>query len=153
MENHDYADEKRIAVEHLDFGGKTAKRVGWEAFEFSVDGPHQVRVTNAAYGFLKEEHSYTVGVAVVDGQALPAECNCPADVHREPDCKHKVALATVGGPTVLNAAVGLESPTANETDSPETMADSLRTDGGCECDKGDFPCFECYLSDRRELPK
>lgn len=64
-----------------------------------------MRVTNASYGYLKEDHSYLVGVEERGGRALPAECECPADIHYKKDCKHTVALATVGGPTVLNAAI------------------------------------------------
>ena len=30
--------------------------------------------------------------------------------------------------------------------------DLVRTDGGCECDADEFPCFECYRSGRCELP-
>ncbi|WP_255149113.1 hypothetical protein [Halorarius halobius] len=35
----------------------------------------------------------------------------------------------------------------------EPEADKLRADGGCECDKGDFPCFDCFRSGRRDLPE
>lgn len=136
--------EKRIAVENLDFGAKTAKRVAWESWEFTVVGPHQVRVTNASYGFLKDDHSYTVGVDLRNGLASPAECECPADIHHDQDCKHKVALATVGGPTVLNAAVEAEASRDNK---------ELKADGGCECDSDELPCFECYNTGRRDLPE
>ncbi|WP_246986358.1 hypothetical protein [Halorientalis marina] len=149
--------EKRIdnAVEHLNFGKKTSLRVTWEAWEFTIVGPHQVEVTNASYGFLKDDHSYVVGVGERDGVVVPVECGCPADRYNENyDCKHKVALATVGGPTVLNAAVNYESP-SDYDDTPEatTAADKLRADGGCECDSDDFPCWECVRTDRRELPE
>jgi hypothetical protein len=90
------------------------------------------------------------------GVAVPAECECKADLYSEEyDCKHKVALASIGGPTVLNAAVEFETPASEaqeENSESETAADKLRADGDCECDRGDFPCFECYLSGRRELP-
>lgn len=160
--NNDTAN-KGTAVEHLSFGAKTAKRVAWEAWEFTVEGPHQVRVTNASYGYLKDDHSYTVGVEVRDRLALPAECECPADRHQEEyDCKHKVALATVGGPTVLNAAVEYEAPARTGGAKPKTAADKLRADGGdgalhagtdatddepCEDCMVDFPCFDCYESE------
>lgn len=97
--------KKRTAVEYLSFGAKTAKRVTWEAWEFTVVGPHLVEVTNASYGFEKDDHTYTVGVEECDGLAVPAECDCPADMyHEDYDCKHKVALAAIGGTTVLNVA-------------------------------------------------
>jgi len=132
MTDNETAAEKRI-VERLSFDAKTAKRVGWEAFEFTVEGPHLVRVTNASYGFEKDDHSYLIGVEERDGVSVPAECDCPADLHRDPDCKHKVALATVGGTTVLNAAVDFESPAAGfpvQNDDVTTAADKLQTDGG-----------------------
>ena len=156
-------EEKRTAVEHLSFDSRTAKRVTFEAFEFTVVGPHLVEVTNASYGYLKDDHSYVVGVEERGGVALPAECECPADVHREPDCKHKVALATVGGPTVLNAAVNFENPAPASSDSDSmTAADRLRADGGnpyqqeggdeCGC-TSELPCWDCFDAGRRDLPE
>jgi hypothetical protein len=165
MENTTATADKSI-VEQLDFDAKTSRRVGWETWEFSIAGPHQVEVTNAAYGFLKDEHSYVVGIKKRGGILVPAECECPADVHREPDCKHKVALATMGGPIVLNAAINYE-PTAagfslSSPDGVTTAADKLETDGGtvavtddsdacpngdgrCDGPDGDeLPCFECF---------
>ena len=163
MTTNDDTAEKRTAVEYLTFGAKTAKRVAWEAWEFTVVGPHQVRVTNASYGYLKDDHSYVVGVEVRDGLATPAECECPADRYNEGySCKHVVACATVGGPTVLNAAVEYEAPA--RTDEPEatTAADKLRADGGglhaeldptkekaCEDCLDDFPCFDCFEPEER----
>lgn len=38
----------------------------------------QVEVMNASYGFLKDDHSYTVGVKDRGDVAIPAECDCPA---------------------------------------------------------------------------
>jgi hypothetical protein len=170
MTVHKVADDKRI-VDQLTFTSKTTKRVTWEAWEFTVVGPHQVEVTNASYGFQKEDHAYVVGVEERSGVLVPAECECPADRHHDPDCKHKVALATVGGPTVLHAAVNVKSATATSSRStPErrpTVTDRLQTDGGttttgsepevclnddprcCGPDGDDLPCFACY-GDREE---
>jgi len=136
-------DGQKSIVAELNFGAKTAKRVAWESWEFTVVGPYEVEVTNASYGFLKDDHSYRVLVAEVERGILPAECKCPADHYGdEYDCKHKVALGAVGGPTVLQAAVDFDpSPTP------------VRADGGCECNADEFPCFECYRSGRRELPE
>ena len=163
MSNNDTTAEKRI-VEQLSFGAKTAKRVTWEAWEFTVVGPHQVEVTNASYGVEKDAHAYIVGVEERTGVPVPAECECPADKYNEEyDCKHKVALATVGGPTVLQAAVACSSsrPASSDENSPGP-ADRLKTDGGavtedppedtcpngkpwCPGPEGDtLPCFECY---------
>ncbi|WP_218962307.1 SWIM zinc finger family protein [Halorubrum persicum] len=175
MRQNTSASEKRI-VEQLDFGPKTAKRVAWETWELTVVGPYQVEVTNASYGFEKDDHAYVVGVDERDGVPVPAECECPADVHRERDCKHKVALATVGGPVVLNAALAFENDAAPSSDglpdSATTGADALKTDGGIAavasqsdesadtCPNGDercpgpdgddLPCFDCFeVADER----
>lgn len=163
MKDENCGSQKSI-VDELNFGKKTAKRVAWEAWEFTVVGPHQVRVTNASYGYLKEDHAYVVGVEVRNGRPVPAECECPADMyHEEYDCKHKVALAAIGGLTVLNAAVAYETPTT-ETDAVETAntaADKLKADGGvpaesdtpdeCECMRdGGFPCWPCYRDGFRD---
>jgi len=170
MEDTDSSSEKRI-VEQLDFDAKTAKRVGWEAWEFSIAGPHEVTVTNASYGFQKEDHAYVVGVDKRGGVPVPAECECPADKYNEDhDCKHKVALATVGGTTVLNAAVDFDNPaTALSRSVPTdvtTAADKLQPDGGTvtvsgdsdACPNGDdrcdgptgeaLPCFACFEVDQ-----
>jgi len=133
--------QNRIAHEHLDYTPRTLKRVEWE---FTVIGPHLIEVTNASYGFEKDDHSYTVGVAVRDGVAVPSECECPADTHHDTDCKHKTALAIVGGPTVLNAAVDFKRL---------TPVLGVATDGGCACDEDQLPCFDCYSAGRRELPE
>jgi len=171
MTDNNPAADKRI-VNELEFGSRTTKRVTWEAWEFSIEGPHLVRVTNASYGFEKADHSYLVGIEDRDGLLVPAECECPADVHREPDCKHKVALATIGGPLVLEAAVECPTPRVDATETPEKQ---LRTDGGvitdeatddgqplnasehtdCDCTDGsdNFPCWPCYRNGRKELPE
>ena len=170
--------DKRI-VEELNYGSKTAKRVGWEAWEFEVEKPHLVRVTNASYGCEKENHSYLVGVEDRDGLLVPSECECPADKYNEEyDCKHKVALATIGGPVVLQASVECPTPTVDSdgTDST-TLAERLRADGGViaeerrddaralieaehECPNGEewcsgpdadsLPCFACFESTEGE---
>jgi hypothetical protein len=155
IENTSTADKS--IVEELNFSSKTAKRVGWEAWEFAVEGPHLVRVTNASYGFKKADHSYLVGVKDRDGLLVPAECECPADQYNEGfACKHRVACATTAGPLVLQAAV--DFPTEeDETADYTTVADQLRADGGTvteQCPNGnthcngpdsdELPCFACY---------
>lgn len=160
--------EKRTAtvLEYLSFPVRTNKRVAWESWEFTVVGPYQVRVTNASYGYLKDDHAYVVGVEERDGVVVPAECECPADVHHEPDCKHKVALATVAGPTVLNAAVAFEKPSedSNNRQAAATVRDVLddghglladvHVDEDCTCgnewcverEVDSLSCFECFES-------
>lgn len=176
MTDNNSAADKRI-VNELNFGTKTSKRVGWEAWEFGVEASHLVRVTNASYSFKKADHSYLVGVENRNGILVPAECECPADKYNEEyDCKHKVALATVGGPVVLQAAVDCPTPTVNGGKTTRrTLENRLRTDGGavtdksgedtrrlhvgereeCDCDNlpDDFPCAVCYIEGRKELPE
>jgi len=131
MQSNTRKSDKRI-VEELNYGSKTAKRVGWEAWEFTVCGPHQVEVTNASWGHEKADHSYVIGIEERDGVPVPAECGCKADQYRNDyDCKHKVALATIGGLVVLQTAVECPTPTVDTegTDST-TLAKRLRADGG-----------------------
>ncbi|MFC7212920.1 hypothetical protein ACFQO4_02345 [Saliphagus sp. GCM10025334] len=90
---------------------------------------------------------------------MPAECEWPADIHREQDCKHKICVAIVGGPTVLNAAITYENPapTSDARESVTNEADVV-ADGGVlddgkaddleECPEcavlSDLPCWPCY---------
>jgi len=143
---------QKTAVEYLNFGAKTAKRVAWEAWSFRLVGPLQVLVTNESYGVEKDAHAYVVAVEDVGGVIVPRECECPADRFRDDyDCKHKVALATVGGPVVM------ESAAAFSIESPETVTSgglTPVTDGGrpessaCDCEElGSLPCWSCYLTE------
>lgn len=176
MEDTTTTADKRIA-EQLNYGAKTAKRVTWEAWEFSIEAPHLVRVTNASYGCEKDDHSYLVGVEDRDGLLVPAECECPADMYNEEyDCKHKLALATIGGPLVLRAAVDLPTPGVKDRKTTSnTLKDKLRADGGeiseesredsasvigdereeCDCAElpDDFPCWPCVRDGLRQVPE
>ena len=176
MSTNDSAADKSI-VEELNFGSKTSKRATWEAWEFSIEAPHLVRVTNASYGVEKDDHSYLVGVEDRDGLLTPSECECPADKYNEEyDCKHKVALGTIGGPVVLEASVDFPTESVDTDHSnTSTLSEKLRADGGAttegtggeskpldavepdECDcaelSDDFPCFPCFINGRRELPE
>ncbi|MFC6954099.1 SWIM zinc finger family protein [Halorubellus litoreus] len=155
--------QKHTAVEHLTFTARTSQRVSWESWEFTVVGPYQVKVTNASYGYLKEDHAYVVGVEEREGVIVPAECECPADVHGDKDCKHKVALATVAGPTVLNAAVDFERPASNSDalESATTAKDLLTSDTDVLADDhqdcaecaglSTMPCWECVRDGKRHL--
>lgn len=147
-------------TEALTFGEKTAKRVSWESWSLRIVDPRKVEVTNESYGFEKDDHRYVVTVEERNGLFLPAECECPEDQYREDyDCKHKVAVASVGGPIVLGAAMAYVS---------EEQKEALRADGGmveveesaeqetddnCSCDGDDFPCWPCYRAGRRDLPE
>jgi hypothetical protein len=158
MTTNDKTAEKRTAVDYLSFGAKTARRVNWEAFEFEIEAPHLIRVTNASYGYLAGEHSYLVGVDDRNGIAIPSECECKADLYNEDyACKHRVACAIVGGETLLNAAVAFSPPStpSGETKS-ETVAEKRKANSGepatcpngalyCDGPEGDdLPCFDCF---------
>lgn len=166
MQNDTAETEKRI-VEELDFGAKTSKRVGWEAWEFVIVAPLQIEVTNASYGFEKDEHSYVVTVEEREGLFVPAACECPADQYNdEYDCKHKVAVASVGGPVLLGAAMAFTSADEGQSGTSETKTTAeLLADGGQELahaddesedtcpngeawcpgpDSDDLPCWECF---------
>lgn len=149
MQDIELRCEKSI-VDKLNFGRKTARRVFWEAFEFTVIGPQRVRVTNASYGHLADEHAYVVDVEQQGDTSVPARCECPADEYNEEyDCKHKVALASKGGPVVLDAAIAYEPDGKAVTLETDEKA---RADGGvpvekedCDCGSlGDLPCWSCY---------
>lgn len=100
--------QKRI-VDQLNFGAKTSKRVSWEAWSLKIVDPRKVEVCNESYGCEKDDHRYVVTVKEKNGLIVPQECDCPADKYNEEyDCKHKVALASVGGPLVLGAAVAFD---------------------------------------------
>ncbi|WP_254767568.1 SWIM zinc finger family protein [Salinilacihabitans rarus] len=130
-----------------------------------------------SYGSEKADHSYLVGVEDRDAVLVPAECECPADKYNEEyDCKHKVALATVGGPVVLEASVNFPTPRGNPGQSnASTLSEKFRADGGiateeigggsepldavepeeCDCAElsDDFPCWPCVRDGKRELPE
>jgi len=177
MSSNVAATEKRI-VSQLSFGQKTAKRVSWEAWEFEIVGPQQVEVTNASWGAEKDEHRYIVTVEDQNGLFIPDKCECPADQYNDDySYKHQVAVATVGGPVVLGAAMAYTSDRSSQSE-PTTMVDKIRTGRGtdvgsdvdddvagdsdavdrpddCNCapfmaDHG-LPCWPCYR-DGFEMP-
>ena len=156
MEAKENAAEKRI-VDQLTFGEKTVKRAKFEAFECTVVGPYEVEVTNASYGDHSDGHSYRV---FIDQHGVPVSCSCPGFRHhygpKDKADKHMVALATMGGPTALQAAIAFENPTS------VSNGDRVATDGGdwgqregsdeCRECEGRFPCWDCVESGRRSLP-
>lgn len=157
--------EKSIVAE-LAFDTKTAKRVAWSEWEFTIVAPFTVEVANASYGYLKDDHTYEV---MIDEKGVPVSCSCPGfEHHHKPKGrvgKHMLALATIGGPTVLEAARDFSAnKTHEETDvKTETAAEKLRPDGGSlegeanTCPNGDpkcdgpdgedLPCFACFRVD------
>ena len=169
MTTNDKTAEKRTVVDQLSFDTKTAKRVAYSQWEFTIVGPFEIEVCNASYGYLKDEHTYRV---MIDEAGIPVSCTCKGFKHyHSPNGrvgKHILAVATVGGETLLEAAreFSPHSTPSGETDS-ETVAEKLKTDGGTmttepepeTCPNGDpyfnFPashdllCFFCFV---RKLP-
>mgnify|MGYP002762972437 CR=1 FL=1 len=150
------SSKQKSAVEYLNFGAKTAKRVTWEAWSFRIVGPLQVLVMNESYGVEKDAHAYVVAVEDVGGVMVPRECECPADRFRDDyDCKHKVALATVGGPVVMNAAAAFSEKSLESSDpvDPTPVTDGGLPEGPtCEREElGGLPCWPCYRAGVRNL--
>ncbi len=163
---------KKSIVSDLEFDIRTSKRVAWSRWEFTVVAPFEIEVCNASYGFEKNEHTYRV---MVDVQGIPVSCSCKGFTHyHSPNGrvgKHMLAVATIGGPTLLNAAVAFSphSEPSGETEA-KSMFERLKADGGApeaavepesesepetcpnddpQCDgpeSEELPCFDCYLS-------
>jgi hypothetical protein len=146
---------QKSAVQFLNFGAKTAKRVTWEAWSFRIIGPLQILVTNESYGVERDAHAYLVTVEDVGGVIVPRECECPADRFRDDyACKHRVALATVAGPVVMNAAAEFSEKSLESSNPAEgtPVADGGRPeDPKCECKElGGLPCWPCYRAGVRD---
>jgi hypothetical protein len=164
MTTNDKTVKKRTVVDQLSFDTKTAKRVAYSQWEFTIVGPYEIEVCNASYGYLKDEHAYRV---MIDEAGIPVSCTCKGFKHyHSPNGrvgKHMLAVATVGGRTLLGAAreFSPQSTPAGKTDT-ETVAEKLKTDGGAmttetepdTCQNGepycdgpesdDLPCFDCF---------
>lgn len=128
-------------------------------WSLTIVDPRKVRLTNESYGFEKDEHRYVVTVEESDGVIVPVECECPADQYNEDyDCKHKVALATIGSPVVLGAAMDYKSdeskPPVREDGGVIEVDQGTEqdTDEECSCEEltDDFPCWPCYRDGRRD---
>ncbi|QLH79827.1 SWIM zinc finger family protein [Halosimplex rubrum] len=145
-------------LERLAFPTRVVKRAQYEAFEFSLvdDG---VLVRNESHAD-PSDHEYLVTVA--DG--LPTACTCPADDHYEGACKHRVAVAirrpllaaaTAAADAQSVAADGgrVPSSVADTPDSPSAQDEpAAPTDETCADCIGEFPCWECVRTGRKELP-
>jgi hypothetical protein len=160
--------ENGIVLQKLAFDTKTAKRVAWSEWSFRIVAPFEVEVRNLSYGHLAEDHTYRV---MIDEHGVPISCTCPGfEHHHGPNGrvgKHMLAVATVGGPTLLEAARAF-SPEYEPTGATETTTASmkLKADGGrssddnstdAECTEcanlSDLPCWSCYSDGQRKLPK
>ena len=164
--------DKSTVLDSLAYDTKTAKRVAYSQWEFTIVGPYEIEVCNASYGYLKEEHTYRV---MIDEEGVPVSCTCKGFKHYHgPNGrvgKHMLAVATVGGRTLLDAArdFSLHS-TPSDDDSTTTAAEKLKADGGitttdpkpdtcpngytlCDGPDGDvLPCFLCSeMKDRNRM--
>jgi len=152
--------EKRTVVERLSFDTKTAKRVAWSQWEFTIVAPFEIEVRNASYGHLSDDHVYRV---MTDQEGVPVSCTCKGFKHyHSPNdrCgKHMLAVATVGGQTLLDTATAFpphSTPSGDSEIETATMAEKLAPDGGqpVTCPNGDsrcggpesddLPCFDCF---------
>ena len=111
------------------------KRAQWEQFSFDVDAPGLVEVTNKSHEN-PADHQYIVSIDDVTHELMA--CTCPHHVHRNAFCKHMAAVENATDDGTLEAF----SSEDNETE-PED----------CDCDDlGDFPCWPCVRTGRKELP-
>jgi|AntRauMinimDraft_4_1070384.scaffolds.fasta_scaffold01605_3 hypothetical protein len=164
MEANTDTVENSTVLQKLAFDTKTAKRVAWSDWSFTIVAPFEIEVCNLSYGYLADDHTYRV---MIDEQGVPVSCTCPGyEYHHRPKGrvgKHMLAVATVGGPTLLEAARAF-SPNHEPTGATETTTASrkLKADGGRSSDDtecpdcanlSDLPCFNCYSDNRRRLPE
>jgi hypothetical protein len=120
------------------------KRAQLEALEFRVLGDGDVEVVNTSHDD-RDEHTFIVHVE----SRIPSDCECPAWEYQPCACKHVVAVAN--RKLVLEAVSGEQPVRADGGVTLEEFATTDDDEDGC-CDDSDFPCFECYLEGRRELP-
>ncbi|WP_135365018.1 SWIM zinc finger family protein [Halosimplex halophilum] len=146
-------------LQQLDVSTRVAKRAQYEAFEFSLS-PGGITVRNGSHAN-PSEHEYLVRIE--DG--IPVVCDCPADEHYEGACKHRVAVA-IRRP-VLNAAGtadgaqpvapdgGRVTTQAGEKPDTDPLQDGRDVRDEEECSEciGEFPCWECVRTGRKELPE
>ena len=159
--------ESSTVFEQLAFDTKTAKRVAWSEWAFKIVAPFEIEVRNLSYGHFADDHVYRV---MVDEQGVPISCTCPGFKHyhgpNDRVGKHMLAVATVGGPTLLEAARAFSpdnEPTAST--GTTTLSEKLKPDGGQEVENttntectecaglSGLACFSCYSAGRRELPE
>ncbi|WP_435158850.1 hypothetical protein [Haladaptatus sp. DFWS20] len=84
------------------------------------------------------DHQYTVSIDDVTEDLMA--CTCPHHVHRNAFCKHMTAVETATDDGTLDAF-----PSEDKEDDTEPE--------DCDCDGlGDFPCWPCVRTGRKELP-
>lgn len=146
-------------LQQLEFSTRVAKRAQYEAFEFSLF-PGGVTVRNGSHAN-PSEHEYLVRIE--DG--IPAVCECPADERYDGACKHRVAVAirrplldavgaADGSQPVAADGGRVTTPTEDKPErSPLQDERTARDEEECSECIGEFPCWECVRTGRRELPE
>jgi hypothetical protein len=103
--------------------------------------------------------------------ALEGRCSCPDKQYNLEDgelCKHERRIRFATGQWAIPAWVDAdevdgqlgehveETPKVAVTDGGVTLAsfaDEEADEDGCWCDTHSIPCFECYRTGRRDLPR
>jgi hypothetical protein len=144
-------------LQQLEFSTRVAKRAQYEAFEFSLS-PGGITVRNGSHAN-PSEHEYLVQIE--DG--VPAVCECPADERYDGACKHRVAVAirrplldAVGeadGSQSIAADGGRVTTPTEEEPGTGPLQDERTARDEEECSEciGEFPCWECVRTGRKEL--
>lgn len=129
-------DTEKSIVKRAD--SKAIKRAQWEAFEFTMEAPGMVRVSNESYED-GAAHSYLVNIEV----EVPCACECEAFQYGEGPCKHMIAVA-IREPVLLAAQRELIT---DGGENPDTCQNGQT--GCCGPEGDDLPCFECFQSQKR----
>jgi uncharacterized Zn finger protein len=79
---------------------------------------------------------------------IPDSCTCLAATHGEDACKHRVAVA-IRSPVLAAATRQVAADGGTVVDDGEPAED----DEECADCIGDFPCWECVRTGRREMPE
>lgn len=143
-------NDNKHPLDQLEFSTRVGKRAQYEAFEFTLceDG---YRVRNTSYAD-PENHEYDVEIE----RRLPVRCSCPADARFDGACKHRVAIA-IRQPLLdafaRHQRIGNAKPVADGGQTATAIGDDTDSTDDCPGCLGDFPCWECVKTGRRELPE
>ncbi|WP_139328887.1 SWIM zinc finger family protein [Haladaptatus litoreus] len=112
------------------------QRAQAEQFAIDVDAPGLIEVTNESHEN-SADHQYTVSIDDVTEELMA--CTCLHYVHRNAFCKHMAAVENTTGDGTLEAFPSEDEDNAEPEDY--------------DCDGlGDFPCWPCVRTGRKELP-
>lgn len=143
-------------LDALTFSTRVAKRAQYEQFEITtVETGFRIRNESHAN---PDKHEYTVRM---DGH-IPIACTCPADERFDGPCKHRVAVAirqpsrrpvwtaTSSSTTVRSDGESPAGGTSAVQERSTADVQGLAEDDCKEC-RPSFPCWECYLTERRDF--